>query len=426
MFYFKQILITLLTAIIGLAPAAETLSQSQTISSGQAATSATFPKKILLHKTFNFLDVVDETDVVKKEVKRSAVLRSLAEQYAGRVETALSSCQDATCYASALKWRDKEIQAVTKELNSLFMKNKSFRKELIQALQTESYHLKYKGEIDTVTIRKAWEDAALGLNHVIDVYLGGEGARYPAIDSISFTITDQEFVTLVQQGLRQEINAQNHKTLFYKLPVQAALKALELNGRDEAARYEPLQEGYNRKPYQAVKRIAWDNYPYSMILVLGHGPEDPATALDAGGAHYCDVAAQMYTEGIAPFIVVSGGNVHPYKTPFNEAEEMKKYLVGELGIPDEVVFIEPHARHTTTNLRNASRMIYRFNIPDHKPILTLTNPDHSKYTLHIHDRCMRELSYLPFRNMKKISEETNAFFPVPEALRVNPFEPLDP
>ncbi|MFT2008940.1 YdcF family protein [Pontibacter sp. 13R65] len=426
MYYSKRFLTLLLTVFIGLSAAANTLAQSQAILPGQTASSDTFPRKIVFHKTFNFLEVIDESDVLRKEIKQSAVLRGLARQYAGRVEKALSSCHDATCYASALKWQDQEITSVTKELNSLYTKHKRFRKALTTALQAESYHLKYKGEIDSTTIRKAWNDTALGLNHILDVYIGGTGARYPAIDSISFNTTDQQFVSSIQQGLEQSFRGQNQEELFYKLPVEAALGALQLNGRDETARYEPLQDGYNRKPYEASKRTDWSKYPYSMILVLGHGPEDPAVVLDEGGAHYCEVAAQMFKEGVAPFIVVSGGNAHPYKTPYNEAEEMKKYLVSELGIPDEAVFIEPHARHTTTNLRNISRMFYRFSIPDQKPVLTLTNPEHSKHTLTISDRCMRELGYLPFRDMKKVTDETNAFYPVPEALRVNPFEPLDP
>ncbi|MCC9138674.1 YdcF family protein [Pontibacter silvestris] len=422
MYYLKHSLVTLLIVFSVFADVADTFAQS----TNETVTSVAFPEQIILHKTFNFLEVIDKSDVLKQEVKQNAVLRNLAKQYAGRVEKALTSCKDATCYASALKWSEQEVQTIHKELKGLYSGNSNFRNALTKTLRKESYHHKYKGEIDSTTIRKAWKDTALGLNHILDVYFAGKGARYPAIDSISFDTSDQNFVALIHQSLGSEVKAQDQKALFYKLPMHAALKALELNGRDEAARYEPLLNGYNKKPYQALKGTSWDKYPYSMILVLGHGPEDPAIALDAGGAHYCEVAAQMYKEGVAPFIVVSGGNVHPYKTPYNEAEEMKKYLVGKLGIPDEAVFIEPHARHTTTNLRNVSRMIYRYNIPDHKPVLTLTNPDHSKYTLHISDRCMRELTYLPFRGMTKISDETNAFFPEPEAFRVNPFEPLDP
>jgi hypothetical protein len=415
-----------LTAFTGLTAVVNTSAQSQTKPAKKVLSSTALPEKIVRHKTFNFLEVMDRSSLLKQEVKQSSVLRNLTEQYAHRVEKALATCKDATCYASTLKWNEQEIQLIEKELGLLYAENRNFRDAFTKALQQESYHLKYGGEVDSATIRKAWKDTVLGLNHILDVYIGGEGPRYPAIDSISFNTTDEHFVHAIHRALERQVTAQDYRTLFYRLPVHAALKALELNGRDEAARYEPLHEGYNQKPYQAIKEIVWDKYPYSMILVLGHGPEDPAIALDAGGAHYCEVAAQMYKEGVAPFIVVSGGNVHPYKTPYNEAEEMKKYLVGKLGVPDEAVFVEPHARHTTTNLRNVSRMIYRFNIPDHKPVLTLTNPGHNKYTLNISERCMRELTYLPFRDMKKTSDETNAFFPVPEALRVNPLEPLDP
>ncbi len=411
-------------AIIGLLGIVDSaLAQEKSMSESAPAA---FPHQTVLYKTFNLLEVIDKSKVLKQEVAQNEVLKSIAKQYSERVEGTLGGCKEAGCLATALKWSETEIEAINQELQSMFSKGSLFKTALTRALQEEAYGLKYGGTVDTVMIRKAWRDTALGLNHILDVYMGGKGARYPAIDSISFKTTDQKFVQLIRQGIAAKVTGRDKKAVFYDLPVYAALKALELNGRDEAARYEPLAEGYNKKPYQAIKQTDWDSYPYSMILVLGHGPEDPAIALDAGAAHYCEVAASMYREGVAPFIVVSGGNVHPYKTPYNEAEEMKKYLVQALGIPDEAVFIEPHARHTTTNLRNVSRMIYRFNIPDHKPVLTLTNPAHSKYTLNIKDRCMQELTYLPFRDMKKISDETNSFFPVAESLRVNPYEPLDP
>ena len=421
----KQVIIIIAGLLISLL-AGNNLSLAQAKIAPVSNSSAIFPKAIVRHKTFNFLDVINKTKELKRNVKQNAMLTKVASQYQVRVEKALDNCQDARCYANNLQWTSQEIRIINQEFNTLFLKNKTFNKELTQALRQENYHLKYQGEVDTTLIRKAWMDTALGLNHILSVYLGGAKSRYPAIDSISYKATDQQFLQRIKQRLEPELKDQDNKGLFYALPMQAALNALEINGRDEAGRYEPLQDGYNKKPFQNIKKTDWGKYPYSMILVLGHGPEDPAIALDAGGAHYCEIAAQMYKEEVAPFIVVSGGNVHPYKTPYNEAEEMKKYLINKLGIPDEAVFIEPHARHTTTNLRNVSRLIYRFNIPDQKPVLTLTNPSHSKYTLNIHNRCMKELNYLPFRDMTKISDETNAFFPVKESLRVNPFEPLDP
>eukprot|EP00727_Mastigamoeba_balamuthi_P007268 m51a1_g3161 hypothetical protein (213) ;mRNA; f:368365-369059 len=54
-------------------------------------------------------------------------------------------------------------------------------------------------------------------------------------------------------------------------------------------------------------------------------------------------------------IIVSGGNVHPKNTPYNEAHQMRKYLVGTLGVDPSVVAIDPYARHSVTNVRNIGR-----------------------------------------------------------------------
>src|SRR5665647_1789454 len=81
------------------------------------------------------------------------------------------------------------------------------------------------------------------------------------------------------------------------------------------------------------------------------------------------LGAENYKKGLAPFIVVSGGFVHPFQTSYCEAFELKQYLIDQLGIPDSVIIMEPHARHTTTNIRNTNRIIYRHYIPADKQIL---------------------------------------------------------
>jgi hypothetical protein len=73
-------------------------------------------------------------------------------------------------------------------------------------------------------------------------------------------------------------------------------------------------------------------------------------------------AAQDWRDGLAPFILVSGGNVHPAGTPFNEAFEMRRYLVDELGVPADCILVEPLALHTTTNLRNSARLMRRLGL----------------------------------------------------------------
>jgi len=67
----------------------------------------------------------------------------------------------------------------------------------------------------------------------------------------------------------------------------------------------------------------------------------------------CRVAARDLAAGVAGLIIPSGGAVHG---PANEAVLMRKELL-ELGVPEDRILIEPCARHTTTNLRNAGRLM---------------------------------------------------------------------
>lgn len=67
----------------------------------------------------------------------------------------------------------------------------------------------------------------------------------------------------------------------------------------------------------------------------------------------CRTAAEDLRRGVAPLCIVSGGAVHG---PGNEAVEMRDFLLRE-GVPAERILLEPCARHTTTNLRNAGRMM---------------------------------------------------------------------
>jgi hypothetical protein len=168
-------------------------------------------------------------------------------------------------------------------------------------------------------------------------------------------------------------------------------------------------------------------YKYSLILVPGAGPDDPATPLSAEGMLRCRLAALQYRKGLAPFILTSGGKVHPYKTRYCEATEMKKYLVDKLHIPANAILIDPHARHTTTNMRNAVRMIHRYGIPFDKLALTCTTRGQSAMIEKtLIDRCKRELNEAPYKIGKRLSETEMEFYPLMEALQINPLEPIDP
>lgn len=165
-----------------------------------------------------------------------------------------------------------------------------------------------------------------------------------------------------------------------------------------------------------------------MIVVPGAGGTDKTTPLSAAGHKRCELAAEAYRAGKAPFVLVSGGYVHPSQTPFAEAIEMKRALIDDFHLPESAVLVDPHARHTTTNMRNAAREIFRYGLPMDKPALMVSDESQTAYIASevFADRNLKELGYVPYKIVGKLSSTTLAFLPAVESLQQDPIEPLDP
>ncbi|WP_165699363.1 YdcF family protein [Hymenobacter jejuensis] len=390
--------------------------------------SAARTDSVIVAKTFPLLSLFETHPALRRALQTDPELQRISRRQAERTYQALrKGPPEPQRYADSLAWNPQEIQVVGKYLVNKYLHNNELHAALAPVLAKTGRYPVYADRPDTAVLRLAWRDAALGLNRIVRVYFGNAVPRYPAIDSSSFRRHDAAFAKQVRADLRPlSRKARRHSDGYYTLPLQAALLALRLNQRDEAARYEPLEAGLNQAPRAAVATTAWVRYPYSLILVPGHGPEETGVALDTLGAYRCRLAAASFRKGQAPFIMVSGGHVHPNKTPYCEAVEMKRYLVEKLGLPDAAVLIEPHARHTTTNLRNAVRMLYNFGMPTDRPVLTVTDAAQSRSIVAMAERCKQEFGYVPYRDMQRLSDEESVCFPVPEARQPDPYDPLDP
>ena len=396
--------------------------------SGSRRLRPTKPDSIIVAKTYPLLTLFEMQPVLQQVLQADATLQAVARRQAQRSYQVLKKRPvDVRHYVDSLVWQPREIRAMGQALNRLYLANPTLHAAVVPLLGAAGQYPRYAVQPDTAALRLAWQDAAQGLNRILRVYLAGMVPRYPAVDSISFRRRDAVLGLAVRKELlRISKSSRRRPVAFYVLPLQAARTALRLNGRDEAARYEPLGAGLNAAPQAAVAHTDWTRFPYSLILVPGLGPEQAGVSLDSLGAFRCRLAATRYRAGQAPFLVVSGGHVHPNKTPFNEAVEMKKYMVEKLGLPDAAVLIEPHARHTTTNLRNTARMIYAFGFPAEKPMLIVTDVSQSRSIVDMAERCRRELGYVPYRDLTRLSEVETSCFPVPEARQPDPFDPLDP
>ena len=341
---------------------------------------------------------------------------------------ALRTCKgNAGCKLKALVWTEEEIRAVSFDLARLYKQNPSLRNLVDEDLRSSGAYVLYQNKSGEDLLANAWEVCARGLNNIISVYGQGAAPRYPLIDSISFDVNSADFQERIA-SLTSQIAAEASTNLFFEPSLKTALQLLAINHRDEAGRLEPMESSLNQAALRSIPTIRWSNFAYSVIVVPGAGPADPNIALSDTGRKRTALAAQEYHAGKAPFILLSGGYVHPSQTQFAEAVEMKKALLHDYRVPEEAILVDPHARHTTTNMRNAAREIYRYNIPMSKPALVVSDPAQITYIegQPFANRCMKELGYVPYQLVKRASDTSLVFLPMVDSLQQDPLDPLDP
>lgn len=211
-------------------------------------------------------------------------------------------------------------------------------------------------------------------------------------------------------------------------PIEAlAIAGLRADGRDEAVRYEPLAAGENAAAMARLARIEWSAWRFGAIVVPGQGPEDPDTVLSPLGRQRCDVAVKRWQARLAPFLLTSGGHVHPDRTRYAEAIEMKRYLMDEHGVPEDAILVDPYARHTTTNVRNTTRLLLDAGMPPDTPVLVTSDIGQSFYIAALlKPRCERELGYVPWRGGAALGRTDSCLRPTPDVLFLDASDPLDP
>lgn len=386
-------------------------------------------RNIVQAKNYYFLTLLGELPAVRTLLTADTALAHLTQQKIARLRPAPADCPaDARCYSGRMKFSDADLQTVRNRLGALYAPDNALGKLVADHLIPSGTYRLHGHLPPKDLLLKAWEQDATGVNYAISVYAEGKKPNYPAVDSISFRVADKSYGQFMATAAATIYEESRQSALFFEPSLTAALRFLELNEREQAADYEPMAATVNKAAHDRIPAIHWNDYPYTLILVPGAGPDDPAVALSAVGILRCRTAALRYREGLAPFLVVSGGKVHPYKTRYCEAVEMKRFLMEKLDVPENAILVDPHARHTTTNLRNTVRLLYRYRMPLDKPCLTSTSNGQSLYITNgtLENRCRQELGYVPYRNGKRLSATEAEFYPAPDALQINPLEPLDP
>jgi hypothetical protein len=339
-------------------------------------------------------------------------LAAISQDRDDRIRAAPDQCvEDVACYTQALGWSAAEAQAAADALEAHLAASGELAAFAADMRASGRFAL-HAMEGDGALVDVAFRDLAIALGKTF-------GDEASALGGAAI----HDVVAAVVAGHPAPFS-------FFEPLLAVDLAALAADMRDEGARYEPLEEGENAAALAHIPGIDWEKFPFTVILVPGLGPTSLDVALSPGGQARADLGAQRFAAGIAPLIAVSGGHVHPDRTPYSEAIEMKKYLRDTHGIPEEAILVDPHARHTTTNLRNVSRLLYRHGVPVDRPLLVTSDWGQSIYIGYwkgmFGPRCMEELGYLPWRSLVSISENDACMVPVAVSLHGDGRDPLDP
>ena len=383
----------------------------------------------VIGKNFYLLDAIGRMPEVRARVEQSARLAGLRQARIAAMDTAAGSCRlDAACITAVFRWTDTDIATVEEALKDLVDGDPVVASFVTRDLRASGMAQAFAARSDADLVAGAWREAAAGLNRVIDTYALGVPPRYPKIDAASHDVAAEPYRRLLGIMLAVMGEQRRDLTTFFAPSLAFARRLLDAHRRDEAGRFEPLHEGENAAALRRMPAVQWASYPYAAIIVPGAGPDRPDVALDPWAKLRLELAVTRYRQGRAPFIIVSGGYVHPNQTAFNEALEMKRALVGEFGVPSEAVVIEPHARHTTTNLRNAARLALRYGFPAGAPLLITSDDGQSAYisSSEFRDRCLREMGHLPGTFGKRLTPFDLEFVPSVRALHADASDPLDP
>jgi hypothetical protein len=371
------------------------------------------------------LTLLEMDPAARAAISHDAALQEIGRRLTKTRDAVFSICRQAkSCPVDQIMLAQQEIEKVGVELAALAEPGGLLNNLVHDALRPSGRFQKYASLDDPALIRAAWLETADGVNRLYRVYaLGGETAD---IDGPLYAAGSENLLYPLQAALSAEMD--DSTGAFFSPWSRLGFDLLVVNQRQEAARYEPLDEGANRAAFAKAKSMDWTSHRYTAILVLGIGLSDTETGLSPSGAFLVRMAARRFRAGLAPFIIVSGGHVHPNRTAYSEAVEMKRELMARYLIPEDAIVIDPYARHTTTNLRNAARLLFEMGAPQDKPMMITSSDEGSEY---IHsrgfaDRCAMELGYQPVDILERVSQFDLAARSNIISLHADLRDPLDP
>lgn len=355
----------------------------------------------LSQRLFPLFDIVGRDKAALNRIKAGAGVSTLLR---ARQERRTACAQDLTCMAQAMIWSAAEADAMGRAFATL-------------------PDLPTADDGASAQIRREIQ----GLNVIVRTYGLGQLPAYPQIDGVGM-IDPREQQVRLQAADWLSRTPRDRSAQGLDPSIDYALALLDVSDRTDAIGHEPLMSGVNAAAMAKAKTLDWSRYRYSAMILTGVGPEIDDMPLSPFGKYHLRLAAARFAQGDIPFIIVTGGRAHPRATHFVEADEMRKALIDRYGVPADAILIEPYARHTTTNLRNAARLLIAIGAPMDDDALIVCNPQQSAMieSVQFTKRNADELGYQPGRIGRRFSPTELAFRPDRVSARIDPRDPLDP
>jgi len=385
---------------------------------------------LVVDKNFYLLTVINATPRIKKLIAYDKDLQQLLNDRITLIKGRVSDTSSAPItLVGGFRYSRDDSAHIAGRIMALYSANQvPFDAMINSHLRPSGYYQRFVKLSNPELLLKAWGQYFYGINYIINQFGLGKKMRYPLIDSPNYVVTSRYYRTVLKDMIALLDEQTDEMKVFYQPSLAIAMHLMEANDRDEPARFEPMAQTVNKKAFDRIRQIQWSKYPYATIVIPGNGPPLTTTPISPDNKIHCDAAAIRYLKGMAPFIITSGGYCYPFRGPYCEAIEMKKYLMNKYHIPEDAIIVDPHARHTTTNIRNANRLMIRYGIPTDKPSLFVTSKSQHDYSMNtlFDKRNLRELGYLPYREKSSISNHDIVFYPTYESLHMDPLDPLDP
>lgn len=208
---------------------------------------------IITEKAFPFISMMRENRDVINIISADPGLKKQVLRRREKIAAALKECGDVDCLEASVQFEPGEIGSIGNDLVSLYSENEEFR-TFISRLRDSDHYIMFESGNDTAFVRAVWNSVAAGMNQALGVYIKGDRPRYFNIDAISFPKNDEKFLAIVRNDLSKEMDNRENIS-FYDISINMLVNAMLANGRDEAARYEPLTGGMNKSPFESIPGI---------------------------------------------------------------------------------------------------------------------------------------------------------------------------